>query len=249
MADDTFLPCENSIRPWRELQYKHQIYNFRMFRGRWAAGCFGDCRLKDLSSLQGYGIFCRNSWTVRYKWLWTAQLHNEKTAKGWGCFIRMSNMSKGWGQKMWQIAGKIIKPSSVASLLWFIFWRKTCFIISRKYQEACFVTHTNGPYFEAVAGHEWSKDSICYTGGRATTGSRPRRTGQRRWPRRKRIPCSSRLGAGRETDNLIAKPSKMPLMGLQNMRRSGCKENDFNFWHMETRALFKTEALISFFSK
>lgn len=58
---------------------------------------------------------------------------------------------------MWQIAGKIMKPSSVVSLLWFIFWRKTCLIVSIKYQEACFLTHTDGPYFDVVAGHAWPR--------------------------------------------------------------------------------------------
>jgi hypothetical protein len=150
---------------------------------------------------------------------------------------------------MWQTAGKIIKPSSVFLLLWFIFWRKACLIVSRKYQEVCFVTHTNGPYFDAVARHAWSKDSNSYAGGSAATGSLPCRTGQRRWPRWKRIPWSSRLVAGRETDSLIEKPSMIPPMGLQNRRRSGCKEKDFDFWYMEAWTLFKTVEFISLFSK
>lgn len=47
----------------------------------------------------------------------------------------------------------------------------------------------------------------------------------------------------------LKKPSKIPLVGLQNRRWSGCKENDFDFWYMEARTLFKTEAFISLFSK
>jgi len=110
---------------------------------------------------------------------------------------------------MWQIAGKIIKPSSVVSLLWFIFWRKACLNFSRKYQEACFVTHKNGPYFDTVARHSWSEDCNSHSGGSVATGSLPSLTGQRWWPRWKRIPWSSRLVAGRETDSLIEKPSKI----------------------------------------
>lgn len=41
----------------------------------------------------------------------------------------------------------------------------------------------------------------------------------------------------------------MPLMGMKNRRRSGCKEKDFDFWRMEDRTLFTNEELTSVFFK
>jgi len=38
-------------------------------------------------------------------------------------------------------------------------------------------------------------------------------------------------------------------MGLQNRRRSGCEEKDFDFWYMEAWTLFKTETFLSLFYK
>jgi len=226
MADETFLPCDNSMKhsSRRKLQYKHYIYNCWLYRGRWVAGSSLGQPTKGFFVLaKAMEFFCGSGWTVRYQCWWTANLQNEKNSNGVRLFYQKEQQIQGlrssvlW-RMMWQIAGKIIKPSSVVSLLWFIFWRKACLIFSRKYQEACFVTHTNGPYFDTVARHSWSEDCNSHSGGgpyfdivarhswsedcnshsggSVATGSLPCLTGQRWWPRWKRIPWSSRLVAG-----------------------------------------------------